>query len=618
METEKNSALKSLIECAQTHLHYLPLGVFITDSSGQICYVNSFLQHLWGLSDPQSYQQKNVLENEKIRSWGIEKKISQAIEKGEGFVGERLEYFSPNQKPLFLSLKVASLKDNQNNTFGLLCFVTNETEKVKLEKELKEKVYQFSVINQAGNAFCGTTKTERILEIILTGVTCGQGLGFNRAFLLLLNESKNLLEGKMAVGPSNHSEAEKIWNELSSKEQTLEEALKSYKDVSQKKDIVVNQIVKSLKIPLENEQNIVVQAVKQRKSVNLQNGLSAIGGKEKGFDPLFELLGTDSFAIVPIIAREKVLGVILADNLITGKKIEGEDVKFLQIFANHASSAIENAKLYENLELQVRKLEELNRNLTENTQKMIRFEKLSVMGQITSKVAHQLRNPLTVIGGFAKSILRKMTPEDSNYKYIKIIAEESERVEKILDQVLNYTPSSIVNLSKGDLIQALEHVVSSIKEKVDPDLIRIEKNFPQVLPKVPLDSEQFSHALVDIMRNGIAAMPEGGVLKIDASEKEGGIEIKISDTGIGISEKDLKHIFDPFFTTKEKSNGLGLTVASEIIKSHGGEIKVESQEKQGSTFSIFIPFPPPLAGDPPLAENHLKLGVKYENHLSSR
>ena len=609
METEKHRALKSLIECVEDHLHHLPLGVFITDSSGQICYINPFLQDLWGFPDSTECLDLNILEDKRSKAWGLENSFKKALVKGEGFVGERLEFVSPGRKSLFLSLKVTALKNNQNNAFGLLCFVEDETEKVKLEKDLKEKVYQFSVINQAGNAFCGTMKRERILEIILTGVTCGQGLGFNRAFLLLLNESKNLLEGKMAVGPSNHSEAQRIWNELSSKEQTLEEALKYYKDVSQGKDILVNQIVKSLKIPLENEQNIVVQAVKQRKSINLQSGFPAAdgfsqkAGKEKTFDPLFELLGTYSLAIVPIIAREKVLGVILADNLITGKRIEDEDVKFLQIFANHASSALENSKLYEDLELQVKKLEELNRNLTENTQKMIRFEKLSVMGQITSKVAHQLRNPLTVIGGFAKSIFRKMTPEDPNYNYIKIIAEESERVEKILDQVLNYTPSSIINLSQADLIQILEHAVNSIKEKVDSDFIRIENNFPQNFPKVSLDPEQFSHALINIMRNGISAMPEGGVLKIDASEKEGGIEIKICDTGMGISEKDLKHIFDPFFTTKEKSNGLGLTVASEIIKSHGGEIKVESHEKQGATFSIFIPLNP---------------GVKYENHLNSR
>jgi signal transduction histidine kinase len=609
METEKSSDLKNLIECAQNHLHHLPLGVFITDSSGQICYINPFLQDLWSFPESIEHLNLNILEDKSLKTWGSENSFKKALVKGEGFAGERLKFVSPGRTPLFLSLKVASLRNNQDSIFGLLCFVIDETEKVKLEKDLKEKIYQFSVINQAGNAFCGTMKTERILEIILTGVTCGQGLGFNRAFLLLLNEGKNLLEGRIAVGPSNHSEAQKIWNELSSKEQTLEEALKSYQDVSQEKDILVNQIVKSLKIPLENEQNIVAQAVKQRRSINLQNGFPVTGGfgqttaREKPFDPLFELLEVDSLAIVPIIAREKVLGVILADNLITGKKIEEEDVKFLQIFANHASSAIENSKLYESLELQIKKLEELNRNLTENTRRMIRFEKLSVMGQITSKVAHQLRNPLTVIGGFAKSIFRKMTPEDPNYNYIKIIAEESERVETILDQVLNYTPSSIVNLSQADLIQTLEHAINSIKEKIDPESIRIEKHFPQNFPKVSLDPEQFSHALINIMRNGISAMPEGGLLKIDAFEREGGIEIKISDTGIGILEKDLKHIFDPFFTTKEKSNGLGLTVASEIIKSHGGEIKVESHEKQGSTFSIFIPLNP---------------GVKYENHLNSR
>lgn len=147
---------------------------------------------------------------------------------------------------------------------------------------------------------------EEILKIILIGVTAGQGLGFNRAFLLLLNQEENVLEGKIAIGPSNPEEAKRIWEDLSAKKQSLEEVLHSYKEALSKKDVSVNDIVKKLRIPFSEQCNFLIQSMQQKRAFAVK--------KEKADSEtnqsVFEILGTDNLVVAPLVSRDKVNGVL--------------------------------------------------------------------------------------------------------------------------------------------------------------------------------------------------------------------------------------------------------------------------------------------------------------------
>jgi len=575
-------------ETGVAFLKNVPVGILITDSEGKICYINDFLPLV--LKNNSIYGQvgSNIFDNEMVKSWGLDSEFKKIYELKKGFSKEKIPYRASDGSSLYLSLKVTPLEDEEEKILGIICLVEDKTEKVNLECDLKESVNQLLIINEVSNVLATTLNTENIFKIILTGITAGQGLGFNRAFLLLRDENKNELFGKMAVGPSSTEEAFRIWKELSDKKQSLKEILTSYlrsENQEEVKDTGVNSIVRKLRVPLRDKGNILVEAMDKRKPFNLS------GCSERTLGPsLAGIFGTKDLAVAPLICEDKVIGVILADNLITKEQIKDKDVKFLQVLANQASRAIENSRLYERLAFQVEKLEEANRNLEENTKKMLQIERFSTIGQVISQVAHQLRNPLTIIGGFANSILKKTDQKDLNYKYLRIISEESDRVEKILDQIQNYSPTALVHLRKQDLNKVVESSLMEIEDEIEEELIEVRKDFQIDLPDVELDSDQFRNALLNIFRNALSAMPQGGKLGIRTFKEGDWIKIEINDNGVGIPSEALLHIFDPFFTTKAKTNGLGLTVAQEIIRRHNGGIEVRSQKEKGSVFTVQLPW----------------------------
>jgi signal transduction histidine kinase len=286
-----------------------------------------------------------------------------------------------------------------------------------------------------------------------------------------------------------------------------------------------------------------------------------------------------------------MLGVIIADNLITQKPIEEEDIKLLSIYANHASAAIESSQLYQELEEKVQKLGEANRKIAESGQRLLKVERLSVLGQITSQVAHELRNPMTIIGGFAHSILKKMVKGDPNHEYVKIIAKQTERMEDVLNNVLNFSKPEKSHLEMANLNDLVNQTFEMMEPEIDSTKITMMKSPSRNISSVRVNPDLIRQALLNIFRNAVWAMPQGGILSVTTKQTDKAVRIEVKDTGFGISHEHVSKVFDSFFTTKCEGCGLGLTISSEIIKNHGGHIGVESREGEGSTFYVELPLP---------------------------
>jgi signal transduction histidine kinase len=568
-------------------LDKLPLGIFKSDEEGNLTYMNEYLTKLMPGRLVGKSKEASFLEHY------INYVVRRCFTSGKSFWGEGKQFENPKGEQILLTLRTAVLKHDDGKTtngkrsrsVGVVGVVEDISEKTRLEKSLEKKISELSIICEVGSVLRSTLNLEEILKIILIGVTANQGLGFNRAFLLLLNEAGNVLEGKIAIGPSNPEEAKRIWEDLSAKKQSLEEILHSYKDALGKKDVLVNHIVKKLKIPFSEQKNFLIQSMQQKKACSVRK-YEVDSETNKS---IFEIVGTDILAVAPLVSKDKVMGVLLADNTINQKPIEEEDVKLMQIFAHHVSTAIESSKLYQKLGEQVNKLEEANKGIAENTQRLLRAEKLSVLGEITSQVAHELRNPITIVGGFARSLLKKKDAKAPDYEYIKIIAEETERVEKVLDNVLNFTKPKESQLEKVDLNQIVDQTLEMIEGEINLDKITVMRYLHPDLPPVIVNPDQIRHAFLNIFRNAIWAMPQGGVLSLTTKKKDNFAKIEIKDTGFGIPKEHIDGIFDAFFTTKPDCCGLGLTISSEIIKNHGGFIVAESAKGKGATFSVVLP-----------------------------
>jgi len=475
-------------------------------------------------------------------------------------------------------------------------------------------VGKLSTLWELSKAFPTTVNFERIIHMTLTAITIGDGLGFNRAMLFLVNEKNRALEGSMAVGPDSAEEAGKIWTDLSQRKGSLPDLIAQLQ-FSPQSNSVLNSIVKGIQIPLEQEQCILSRTVLEGRSFNIQFPQAEEGwlqtrcekgchlGSEVGCY-VGEHLSRDpkvySFATVPLWGKGTVIGVILVDNLYNQNPITEEDIHFLSMFSNQAGLAIENAILYRNLE-------EVHQELKDAQTLLVHQEKMVALGEMSATVAHEIRNPLVSIGGFARRLYRATPDEAPEKRYTQTIMIEVARLERILDDLLNLTRDESLVLKELDLRDVLEDSLSMISEGFNDEGIQLVKQFDEGLPKVIGDYQQLKQAFFNLISNAYQAMKEKGTLslRVYPFSKNGSscIRVEVEDTGNGINPENLHNIFNPFYTTKDARLGLGLPIVHKIVTSHRGQIEVNNHPGEGVTFIITFPAQqltsPPLAGGPP-------------------
>lgn len=225
---------------------------------------------------------------------------------------------------------------------GKICSIMEDKAKYSME-ELARSKSELAILYEIGTAMHTTLKLDQILFIILTGVTSHEGLSFNRAMLFLVNENDNTLEGKMGIGPDTAEEAGKVWSEIEREKMTLEDLINSYDNWIKRSPSELNKIVKSIKIPLKEESGILAMAALEGMSFEVTNQET----RSKVKSHILELLRAEYFVIVPLMSKDKAIGVIMADNIFTRKPISKDDIRVLTMFADQAGMAIENSRLYE-------------------------------------------------------------------------------------------------------------------------------------------------------------------------------------------------------------------------------------------------------------------------------
>lgn len=216
-------------------------------------------------------------------------------------------------------------------------------EKKSLQEMLDRIRAELTIFYEIGNAMRTTLNLDEILFIILTGVTSHEGLGFNRAMLFLVNEKDRTLEGKMGLGPHSIEEAGHIWGRIASEQMTLEDLISAYSFYN-KGGSELDKVVRNIKVPLREDQGVLAMTVLEGMSFEITNEETR---RKTSNQAALQCLRTEYFVTVPLKAKDKVVGVILADNIFTKKPITKDDIRTLTMFANHAGLAIENSRLYE-------------------------------------------------------------------------------------------------------------------------------------------------------------------------------------------------------------------------------------------------------------------------------
>ncbi len=213
-------------------------------------------------------------------------------------------------------------------------------------------------------------------------------------------------------------------------------------------------------------------------------------------------------------------------------------------------------------------------------------EKAEALKKLAQGVAHEIRNPVTAIGGFAARLYK----ENPNLKYLENIIQSAKRLENIVAQVSSFTKLTTPRKEPCNLLALMEDVLICHSPSISSHNIKV--SFECELPeneKIYVDGSLLKETLDIMIQNAVEAMESGGVLTLRCFKKNGDICIEIHDSGKGISEEDLPYIFDPFFSTKTNAVGMSLAKAKKIINDHGGYIEVESKPGEGSRFRIILP-----------------------------
>lgn len=216
---------------------------------------------------------------------------------------------------------------------------------------------------------------------------------------------------------------------------------------------------------------------------------------------------------------------------------------------------------------------------------MIRSEKLSVAGQLAAGIAHEIRNPLTAIKGFLQLMHGEIEKDN---QYFEIIFSELNRIEMILSELLMLAKPQETVFEKANVKTILLEVVTLLETEAILRNIVIEKKFSDENQEVVCDKNQLKQVFINLIKNAIEAMPNGGTVTISTKSENFSIVIEIKDEGEGIPKELLERLGEPFLTTKEKGTGLGLMITYKIVENHKGTIDVSSSEK-GTVFTIKLP-----------------------------
>ena len=219
---------------------------------------------------------------------------------------------------------------------------------------------------------------------------------------------------------------------------------------------------------------------------------------------------------------------------------------------------------------------------------MIRSEKLAVVGQLAAGVAHEIRNPLTSLKGFTQ-LLKTKFGSDPPY-YLDVMLEELERINFIVNEFMTFAKPHLTLYNTAPVEKLLQNVLAILEPQLVPSDINVVLKYEANLPLIYCDKNQLKHVFLNLIKNAIEAMQDGGEVLINVKQTHPDhIQIQIIDQGVGIPDDIIRHIADPFFTTKETGTGLGLVVSYRIIEEHKGTIQISSKKNKGTTISITLP-----------------------------
>lgn len=444
-----------------------------------------------------------------------------------------------------------------------------------LSAENDRKYREISLLYRLSRAMHGTLKLNELIHLILSAATLPEGGGFERALLFMVNERSGILQGMLGVTRETAALVLPVRQGLWSWERPAID--QASREAQRRTDF--SRRVMDLRFSLNDPDNPLSRSVRERQVVPLD-------ANQPGSEHFSSLLDLDFCACAPLLGRERPLAVLVVANPPADGPLTPGRLRFLQLFASQAESAMENSML-------VHRLETAHQDLRETQERLIQGEKMAVLGEMAASVAHELKNPLVAIGGFAQRLARRAQQGGRDQEEMLIIAREVRRMEKMLENILAFSKKNMLCFGPCDLVEILDEALAMEKDAMAREGIRLQLEKAESLPPVLGDCQKLRQVILNLLANARQAMAkQGGTLSVraypDKLRGDEALALEVEDSGGGIPSEVLRNIFNPFFSTKEEGTGLGLSISHRIVELHNGEIEVQNREG-GAAFILRIP-----------------------------
>jgi len=465
-------------------------------------------------------------------------------------------------------------------------FLRQKAQIQSLVSFLDNKTLEIRFLHELGSVLQSSVDLDEVLSVAMTAITAGKGFGMNRAFLLLCDREEGMLNGYLGLGPRNLEEARRVWGEISQNDMDLQTLAQNFRDTKLSSEREkFHDVLELLTIPLSNKDHIVIKALDGRRPIMVQGVF-----QHPDVPPeLARLLGVDDFLLMPLISRNRRVGIILADNCITHRAITEADMHSLETFGFPVAFAIERASLYDKLQVELNRVTEAGKKLKEQQQLIVKMENMALVGRITSSIAHSVRNPLMVIGGFARSILKNSPASDPKRTFIESIVAETRQLEGVLDEVLNYSDSLYPTCDFWDVDQLVE---ASLRDTADAlALLNYVTGYSPglTLPPVYIDFKQLSYCIRTMLLNDIQGIGSDRSIAISSQSVEDGVILRIEDHSRHITQSELDHLLVPFSEPRDLGAGLGLALCKAMLEKQGLLFEARADQQTGIMYTITLP-----------------------------